>query len=129
MAENQYKIELGIDLNNAQLNTVKKVLESIEEQKREVIYNVDFNIKNVSKLTKVGEEIDSIKAKLKELDDVGSIGKGKSPISIDSKSLEASLDKIHDSIKKLQNAFGKVDSNKGVQSLLTTVNKIRKSLE
>ncbi len=125
----EYSIELGVGLNKAQLNTVKEVLKSIESQKREVIYDVDFNIKNVDKLTRVGKEIDEIKAKLKELDNVGSIGKGKSPIAIDSKSLENSLDKIHDSIRKLQNAFGKVDSNKGVQSLLTTVNKIRKSLE
>lgn len=124
--EESYKISLGIDLNEAELNTVKNVLKSIEKQERKVEYNVDFNITNLDKLTKVGAEIDKIKGQIKELSNTG---KNKSVLSFDSKSLKASIDTIHNDIKKLQNAFGRVDDNKGVQSLLTTVNKIRASLE
>lgn len=125
---NEYKIRLGIDLDKAQLNSVKQSIDNISKD-RDININIDFNIKDASKLVQVGKDIDDIKAKLKDLNNVGSIGKGKSLISVDAKSVEASLDKINKQIKTLQNSFGKVDNNKGTQSLLTTVNKIRKALE
>ena len=119
---NSYKIELGIGLNQSQLNTVKQVLESIEKQERKVEYNVDFNIRNLDKLKSVSEEIKGIQSQLNK-------GKSKDALSIDTSKVEKSLGTIHEDIKKLQNAFGKVDSKKGVQSLLTTVNKISVALE
>ena len=127
MAED-YRINLGIDLDDKQLNAVKTTINNLVDKERKINLDIDFNIKNANKLSDVGREIEDIKKSLKELNNVGSVGKGKSPISIDSKSLETSLNKIHDTIKKLQNAFGRVDKNKGVQSLLTTVNKISTEL-
>ena len=122
----KYEIQLGVGLNETELSTVKKVLQSIENQERKVEYNVDFNIKNLDKLTKVGSEIERIQ---NQLNNMGSSKKVNAAIPIDSKQIETTLNNIHNAIKKLQNAFGRVDKNKGVQSLLTTVNKIGKSLE
>lgn len=122
----EYRIDLGVGLNQSQLNQVKQILNSIESQKREVVYNIDFKIINSNNLVQAGKEIDNIKAKI---DALNSTGKVKGAVPIDTKNVEKSLNDIFESIKKLQNAFGKVDSKKGVQSLLTTVNKIRASLD
>lgn len=116
-----YEIQLGIGLNNKELSNVKQILESIETKERKVVYNVDFEIKGIDKLTEVSNEIENVKKQLKS----GS----KNSIPIDTKSLETSINNINESIKKLQNAFGRIDKNKGTQSLLTTVNKIRKALD
>ena len=111
---NDYRIELGIGLNQSQLNTVKQVLESIENQQRKVEYDVDFNIKNINKLTDITREFEKIR---NQINDLGTKGKSKNIIPIDTDSVEKSLGDIHNSIKKLQNAFGKVDSKKGVQTV------------
>ena len=128
MAED-YRVSLGIDINDKQLSTVKTTINNLVDKERKINLDIDFNIKNADKLASIGREIETIKKSLKELDNVGSIGKGKSILSVDSESLRKSINTIHEDIKKIQNAFGKVDKNKGTQSLLTTVNKIRAALE
>lgn len=130
MAED-YRVSLGIELNDKQLNTVKTTINNLVDKERKINLDIDFNIKNANRLSDVGKEIESIKKSLKELNNVGSVGKGKgkSILSIDSESLKASINTIHKDIQKIQNAFGRVDKNKGTQSLLTTVNKIRVALE
>lgn len=133
MADNSYKIELGVGLDKAQLQIVENTIKNLtkKDESRKIILDIDFNIKNADRLASVGREIEAIKKALKELNDIGSIGKGKkkSVLSIDSDSLKSSIDTIHKDIQKIQNAFGKIDKNKGTQSLLTTVNKIRAALE
>ena len=126
MAENQYEVLLGVRLDEAKLNNIRQILSSIESQKRDIVYNVDFKLTNINKLLEVSKELDRIKDQIGNL---GAAGKSKNVIPIDTKSVEKSLEKIHQSLLKLRNAFGKVDSKKGVQSLLTTVNNISKSLE
>ena len=130
MTEN-YKIELGVKLNDQQLNTVKTTINNLVDKERKINLDIDFNIKNANKLADVGREIEVLKKQLKELNNIDFVGKGKgkSILSVDSESLKKSINTIHEDIKKLQSAFGKVDKNKGVQSLLTTVNKIRAALE
>ena len=125
----EYKISLGVDINESQLNNIKQTLKNITDQKREVIYNVDFNIKNANKLVEVGKEIERIKTQLGELKNIGSTTNVKSAIPIDAKNIEQTLNKINESIKKVKNSLGTVDSKRGVQSLLTTVNHISKALE
>ena len=125
-----YKIDLGIKLNESQLATVKTTIDNLSKE-RQIDLNIDFNIRNANKLADVGREIEQIKESLKGLNNVGSVGKGKnkSILSVDSETLKKSIDTIHKDILKIQSAFGKIDKNKGTQSLLTTINKIRASLE
>ena len=105
MDNNEYRIELGIGLNKTQLNDIKQILKSIETQERKIEYDVDFNIKNIDKLKTVSKEIEDIRGQLNK-------GKSKDVLPIDTVKVEKSLSTIHNDIKKLQNAFGKVDSKK-----------------
>lgn len=132
----KYEVKLGIGLNDADLKSVKQTINNIVNKQHDIDININYNLKNVNKLVEAGREIENIKAQLKELNSSASVGKGKPLVTVDSKSLHADLKRISDKtsdlnkkIVNLQNAFGKVDSNKGVQSLLTTVNKIKIAIE
>ena len=126
----EYKISLGIGINQAELNNLKNIINTIESKERKIVYDIDFTInKNISKLTDVSKDIEKIQTQINNLGKVDPSNKMKSAVSIDTKTLEKSLNKVHDTIKKVKNSLGTVDSKKGVQSLLTTVNHMSKSLE
>ena len=124
-----YEISLGIDIDKEQLNNVKNIVKSIEGNEHKIVFDIDFEIKNINRLTNVSKEIEKLQAQFKELGNVDLSNKVKSSISVDSTALEKSMKNIYDSIKKVRNSLGNVDSKRGVQSLLTTVNHISKSLE
>ena len=53
MTDNQYKIELGVGLNDQQLNTVKTTINNLVDKERKINLDIDFTIKNANKLTDV----------------------------------------------------------------------------
>ena len=120
----KYEVVLGIGLDKTQLRNVEQSIENITKKSkdREVIIDIDFNIKDASKLVEVSK-------KIKELKSEASAKNAKIAMPIDAKGIENSLDKIHKSLLKLRDAFGKVDSNKGTKSLLTSVRDIGRALD
>ena len=119
-----YKVKLGIDFDKGQLKSVEQSINNLidKNNNRKININVDYNINGVEKLVEVGKKIQQLKEQ-------ASSKNVKVAMPIDSKGIENSLDKIHKSLLKLRDAFGKVDSNKGTKSLLTSVRDIGKALE
>lgn len=110
MAE-EYKIKLGVELDTDSLQG-----EINEASRKAKPIELDINLGDVS------QDIKEIKNQLESLNKKGGI-------SLNTESLEASLKNVSSLIDNIKVSIGKIDSKKGVTSLVTTVNKISKSLE
>lgn len=124
MADNKYEVKIGVELDKGQLKTVEQSIDNLinKNKNREINIDVNYNIKGIEKLAEVGKKIQNLKEQ-------ASSNNAKVSIPIDTKEVKESIDKIYDSLKKLGNAFGKVDKNKGTKSLLTSVRDIGKALD
>ena len=107
-----YSISLGALISPEGLQRVKSQIETIEA--------------NPIKLQIDSSLVDSrIKGIKQELTNLG----GKGGLKFDTKTLEASLDRVSADIKEIRTAFGTLDSKSGMNNLLTSINQISVALD
>ena len=116
MAEN-YKIKLGINFDNSELENVKRQLNNLTDNTHRVRIDIDN-----SRLLK---QINHAKSELRELNGT----KGKQPsLTINTQSLENSLSRVADVIEEVKRSLGTLDDKSGMKSLLSSVNQIATAL-
>lgn len=120
MAKNDYKVILGVELNQSQLKSVEQSIDNLVKKNRDINIDVDFNIKGADKLVEVGKKINNLKDQ--------TTSKNKIDIPINAKGIEESLNKILKAIEKIGNAFGTVDKKNGMTNLLDNINMIEEHL-
>lgn len=107
MADNQYKISLGIKLDTKDLQTqINRAGQDIAP----IDIKVDAETKELTK---------TINEALKSLSN-GS----KNALTLDTSKLEGSLKEVKDAILDIKNAFGTLDDKSGMKSLLSSINQI-----
>ena len=111
MADNQYKIELGVQLKDgdiqSQINDAQRTLKPIE--------------------IKVDAETKELTSTIKEA--LNSLSKGtKNAFTLDTSSIEKSLDRLSDTITDIKTSLGTLDSKSGMNDLLSSINQITKAL-
>lgn len=108
-----YKIQLGIELNNKQFSDIKRQLNNLTDNTHRIRIDIDN-----SRLLK---QIEHAKKELKGLNTT----KGSQPsLDINTKTLEQSLGRVADSIDEVIKSLGTLDKKSGMQSLVTSVNQI-----
>lgn len=136
MADNQYKIELGVKLDTNDLKTeIAKI-----DGKHKVKLGVDLGVKDIQDRIKAyNSNTNNIKVKLKatldtddlkkQINSINLSGKGKGiAVPIDATSLNSSLEKIESAVIDIKKAFGSLD-NSNTKSLVSSVNLIANALE
>lgn len=111
-----YKIELGIGLNNTDFNNIKTKIKSLEDDTVEIKLDTK----------KADGKIDDLKKQLQDL----SKSNGKKPsLDINTTSLEESLGKVENIIKDIQKSLGSLDDKMNTKDLVSSVNQIAIALE
>lgn len=115
---NEYKISLGIDFNgDKELKNIKKQLTNLTDNTHRIRVDIDN-----SRLLK---QIEHAKKELRELNNT----KGNKPsLDINTKSLEASMDRVANAIDEVRKSLGTIDDASGMKSLVTSVNQIATAL-
>lgn len=109
---NQYKIQLGVDLDTSDLQTqINRAGDNIKP----IEIKVDAETKELTR---------TINEALKSLSN-GS----KNALTLDTSKLEASLKDVTSTIKDIKISIGSLDSNSGMKSLLSSINQISVALE
>ena len=112
MADNPYKIELGIKLDTSDLQTqvnragdnIKPIDIKVDAETKELTKTINEALKNLSK---------------------GS----KNALTLDTSKLEASLNDVTSTIKEIKTAIGALDSGSGMKSLVSSINSINTALD
>ena len=109
MANSPYSIELGVHLKTSEIRTQISA------------YNKNSNNAKLH----LGVKIDTadLQKQLK------SINGGKGLLSLNTATLEASLDRVAADIKEIRNAFGTIDSKSNMNNLLASINQISVALD
>lgn len=110
---NEYKVSLGIDFNDGELKDIKKQLTNLTDNTHRIRIDIDD-----SRLLK---QIDHAKKELKELN---STKKNQPSLTVNTKSLEQSLEKVAGIIGEVKVALGTLDKKSGMNNLLSSVNQI-----
>ena len=111
MAE-QYKIELGIGLKDSDFGEIKKKIQSLEGDSIKL---------------KVDAETKELTNTIREA--LNSLSKGtKNALTLDTSSIEKSLDRLSDTITDIKTSLGAFDSKSGMKDLLSSINQIAKAL-
>ena len=112
MADNQYKIRLGVELDTSDiLSEINKAEGKVDPIK----IKVDAETKELAT---------TIQNALKSL----STG-GKNKLTLDTTTLEGSLKDVKNAVIDIKNAFGTLDDKSGMKSLLSSVNQISSALD
>lgn len=115
-----YKIQLGIDFNDGELKNIKKQLTGLTDNTHRIRIDIDN-----SRLLK---QVAHAKKELKGLNDLSG-GKGDVPaLNINTKSVEAALNRVADSIDEIRASLNTIDGKSGMQSLVSSVNQIASAL-
>lgn len=112
MANNIYSIELGVHVKTSQI--------------REQISKYNNNSNNAK--IKLGVKLDTANLR-KQIQSLNASGGTKGLLSIDTKTLEASLDRVANDIREIRTAFGTLDSKSKMGNLLTSINQISAALD
>ena len=114
---NKHKLDLGINLNDGELKNIKKQLTNLTDNTHRIRVDIDN-----SRLLK---QIEHAKKELRELNNT----KGNKPsLDINTKSLEASMDRVTNAIDEIRKSLGSIDDTSGIKSLVTSVNQIATAL-
>lgn len=114
----EFKISLGVDINDASLNNIKSQINGLEAKVDPIKINIDLN--------HTKKQIDTIKSQIKNLNNLK--GNNKTALSLDTATLEHSLNEVSTSIKEIRASLGTLDSKSGMKSLLSSVNQISRAL-
>lgn len=136
MAENDYRIELGVKLNTDDLKTeISKINDKHKIQLgidlkvndiRDRIRQYNTNSNNAKLKLGIKLDTDDLKRQINQLNLNGV--RGGVSIPIDAESLETSLNEVATAIKDIKNALGTLDSKSGMKDLLSSVNQIADAL-
>lgn len=133
----QYKIQLGIKLDDSDLSKEVKRINGFSENKK---INLGIHLKTSEinqQITKFNGNTNTAKLKLGiKLDDKGlkdqiknlKIGDAKTGVSLNTQSLEKSLNEVAASIKEIKASLGTLNNASGMKSLLSSVNQIATAL-
>lgn len=113
----EYKISLGIDLNDSQLKDVKRQLTNLTDNTHRIRIDIDN-----SRLLK---QIKQAKSELKGLNDISGNNK---PLNINTGSLEGSLNRVANALDDIKKTLGTLDDKSDMKSLLSSINQITASL-
>ena len=113
----EYKISLGIDLNDSQLKDVKRQLTNLTDNTHRIRIDIDN-----SRLLK---QIKQAKSELKGLNDISGNNK---PLNINTGSLEGSLNRVANALDDIKKTLGTFDDKSDMKSLLSSINQITASL-
>lgn len=107
MAENEYKISLGVDVD------VSDIQSQISTKTKDTKVPIKIEIENLK----------DIKTQIQNLNN------GKKPsLDINTVSLEKSLDRVANAIDEIKKSLNTVDGKSGMQSLLSSINQITTAL-
>ena len=121
MSNNDYKIELGVKLEDNALNSLNKSIGVIEKSLNPIKIDIDKSY--------ITGQINDIKSEIQNLGTGTNNKKNKIPVTIDTESLEKSLSGVTETIKDIRNSLGVLDSKSGMKSLLSSINQISNALE
>ena len=107
-----YKIELGVHVRT---NEIRKQISA---------YNTNSNNAKLQ----LGVKLDTADLK-KQIQSLNASGGIKGLLSVDTKTLEISLDRIANDIKEIRTAFGTLDGSAKMGNLLTSINQISTALD
>lgn len=110
MGENEYKIQLGVDVKVDDIKT------QISSAKIDPI-PIKVEIENLAEIKKQIQNLGGTK------------GNSKVAIPIDTASIEGALNEVSSSIKEIKSAIGTLDSKSGMKSLLSSINQISSALD
>lgn len=110
MAENEYKISLGVDVDVSDIQT-------------------QINSKTKNNTVPIKVEIENLKDIKEQLQNLGKSKGNKSLLSFDTTSLENSLKDVSTTIKDIKASIGSLDSGVGMKSLLSSINQISTALD
>lgn len=131
-----YKIQLGIKLNTSDLKSQVDNLNGKHKIKLGVDLKVNdirdriraYNGNSNSAKIKLGVQLDT-KSLNQQIQALNTTGKNKKLLSIDTSSLNSSLDKVEKNINDIKTAMGTLDSSSGMKSLLASINQISTALD
>ena len=110
MADNQYKIQLGVDVDvsdiQSQINTKATKIDKIP---------IKIEIENLNDIKK-------------QIQGLGDVKTNKGLLKFNTESLEASLKDVSTAIKDIKASLGSLDDKSGMKSLLSSVNQIATAL-
>lgn len=115
MAENEYKISLGVDLDDGSISDIQRQINGFESKLDPI--QVKIEIENLAEIKKQIQNLGGTK------------GNAKIGIPIDAASLESSLKEVSATIKEIRASIGTLDSKSGMKSLLSSINQISAALE
>ena len=118
-----YRIDLGISLNQGDLGKIKTQLNNFQNQKK-----IELEINR----TKIDNQLNSIRKQIQNLSNIKiDLGKNGSSnfLSLNTAGLDASLQEVATSIKAIKNALGTLDDGGEMKSLLSSVNQISTALD
>ena len=113
MVEN-YRIELGIQFDDAELKNIKKQLTDLNDN----TYRIKVDIDN-SRLLK---QIEHAKKELKGLNDTK--GGNKTSLNINTKGVEESLGRVEHLLDEISKSLNTLDGKSGIQSLVGSIKEI-----
>ena len=112
-----YSIKLGINFDDKELKDIRTRLNSLTDNTHRIRIDIDN-----SRLLK---QIEHAKKELRELNKA----KGNQPsLTVNTQSLEKSLNRVADIVDEVRRSLGTLDNKAGMQSLLTSVNQIATAL-
>lgn len=109
----EYKISLGIDIEDGAISDIQRQIDSIESRIDPIQVKVEI------------ENLADIKKQLQNL--TGTNSKANA-LTINTDSVERSLNEVSLTIKEIKNSIGTLDSKSGMKSLLSSINQISNAL-
>ena len=114
---NPYEIKLGIQFDDGELKNIKKQLTNLTDNTHRIRIDIDN-----SRLLK---QIDHAKKELKELNGT----KGNQPsLTINTQSLEKSLNRVANVVDEVRKSLGALDDKSGMKDILSSINQMTKAL-
>ena len=110
--DEQYSISLGVILETDDLQRIRTQINSLELDPIKVQLDI----------SQVKSQIANMRRELQGLGDSGGL-------RVDTRTLEAALDRVAVDIREIKTAFGSLDSKSGMSNLLTSINKISAALD
>lgn len=112
----EYKISLGVDLNDNDFNNIKNQINSLEKDKINIKFDFGDADKQIKDIKKVLQGLSNTKG-------------NKNLLTLNTASVEKSLNDVSATIKEIKASIGTLDSGAGMKSLLSSINQISSALE